>query len=315
MSKLLLGKLNFLKPARKDSGIGKKSEASISVTYSNDGKKKNSHGSPPRLSKMMKTSGFLNASSFAKNNKSAKKSKINIEDREEEIDSFELINKGTFKEMVDYASPEEKVLNLIDDTLELFKEKTLNSNITTDSNKEKFELIEKNFLEKMKKENEEFKAQKILKSEEFFQVANEFQKTKTELKLMNEKFNNVEKNKSDFVNEIYKLQDSLKDILIQNSTITELINKEKVEKDNIYRALVHFQSKNNKKLPEVLKEIYNKFNNDYYTKSHKVNNSDKIDTLKNRIEKLEKVLKSKNEEIIKKKDILKENENKFTKIV
>jgi hypothetical protein len=125
------------------------------------------------------------------------------------------------------------------------------------------------------------------------------------LTLIDQKFSNEEKYKSDHVNKIYSLQDTLNQILVENSKIQELINKENVEKENIYRALIHFQNKNSNKIPEKLKEIYNKLKDskEYFSKPYNVSlqSQDKVETLKLRIESLEKSLKLKNEEIKRKR--------------
>jgi hypothetical protein len=234
-----------------------------------------------------------------------------IEDKEEhDNDSFDnMIDKENFKDLIENASPDQKVLNLIDDTLELLDQESGDSYSLPEETTEKYELIEKSELERIKSDNDALRIRKTNRTEEFYQMANDFQKTKMELNVMNKTFSNEERSKSDFINKIYQLQDTLNEVLVQNSKIEEMIDKEKVEKENIYRALIHFQNKSSYKIPDGLKEIYARlsYGKDYYSKPYNVNSSEKIETLKLRIENLEKTLKSKNEEIQKKRHILKEN--------
>jgi hypothetical protein len=227
------------------------------------------------------------------------------EDKEDQIEDSMIIDKNNIKDLIDNATPEQKVLNLIDDTLELFGKGMFLGYILPDDGAEKYELIEKFELEKLKNENDSLRIKKNNKTEEFYTLANNYHKTKNELTLIDQKFSNEEKYKSDHVNKIYSLQDTLNQILVENSKIQELINKENVEKENIYRALIHFQNKNSNKIPEKLKEIYNKLKDskEYFSKPYNVSlqSQDKVETLKLRIESLEKSLKLKNEEIKRKR--------------
>lgn len=233
------------------------------------------------------------------------KSPILSEKSEFENDSWVGSEKGSFKEMIENASVDQKVLNLIGDTIELFNERSLNS--VTKDEKERYELIEKSQLEKLKRDNEEYKTEKHIRTEEFNELIKQLNKYKGDLNVLTQSYNVQQNHKSDYLNKIYHLEDSLKELILGNNKLEEMINKERVEKDNIFRALVTFTRKNNYKLPNPLKEIYQNFNNDYYANALNVNKSHKIEILKSRIENLKAVLDEKKSEISKKKEIVKIN--------
>lgn len=227
------------------------------------------------------------------------------DDKDDQAEDSMIIDENNIKNLIENASPEQKVLNLINDTQELFGKGMFLGYILPDEGAEKYELIEKIELEKLKNENDSLRIKKNNKTEEFYTLANNYHKTKNELLIIDKKYSSQEKFKSDHINKIYTLQDYLNQILVENSKIQELINKENVEKENIYRSLIHFQNKNSSKIPDKLKEIYNKLKDskEYFSKPYNVSlqSQEKVETLKLRIQTLEKTLKSKNEEIRKKR--------------
>lgn len=217
-----------------------------------------------------------------------------------------LENKTTLKEMIENSNVEQKVMSLIDETVEMFNEKNVN---IQKEEAERYELIEKEIYEKLKIDNEEFKNDIGRITGEQNELIKNYQSTFGQLSYLTQSYNHQEKMKSEHLNSIYKLKDELKVIQIQNHKVNEMIKKEKIEKDNIFKALFSFTKKYNAKLPKDLKEIFGKFSNDYSKRNNDVTLQEqkKIEILNQKNEKLVKELISKNKECDRLKDIVKQS--------
>lgn len=222
---------------------------------------------------------------------------FNNKNHEESFDKV-LEDKVTLKDMIENASIENKVINLLVETEEILNARDNNIN---KENKEKYELIETSILERIKKSNELMKIEKSKLTEINNDLNKRFNKTNGELNYLNLTYKTQEKNKDKVVNDIYKLEESLKTIKINNQKIGNMLNKERQEKDNIGRSLHTFKTKYNYKLPNQLKELINEFE----SKEIIYSQQDKINELQDKIEKAEKILKSKKEETDKLKLLLK----------
>jgi hypothetical protein len=224
-------------------------------------------------------------------------------------DSFDVgSGRGSLKEMIENSNVEQKMFNLIDDTLELFNQKTSNKK----EEKERFELIEKTEYEKMKTDNEVFRSTNKKLKEEIKIINKTYEKADAELNALSRIYNDVETQKTNDITKIYSDERALKDILLYNSKLSDMIGKERVQKDNIFRALIEFIKKYNKKIPNEMKEIYNKFNNEHFSKAARIDSDEKIIKLKDKMKELENELKLKDEALIKIKDIVKVNLEKKT---
>ncbi len=124
------------------------------------------------------------------------------------------------------------------------------------------------------------------------------------MNVLNNNYTHHEKTKEKNGNAIYNQSEELRELYIQIHKVNDMIVQTEIEKENIFRALVKMVNNTNMKLPKELKEIYKKYNNDYFTKTHKADFSLKISTLKENIDKLEKELNSKTNEVDKYKNLL-----------
>jgi hypothetical protein len=232
--------------------------------------------------------------------------KSHISEKSKFDNSFEkIINTGkeSMKEIIEGNNIEYKMNNLIEETIELFHNQSLTLNSAKEE-KEKYELIEKTVWERLKKDNEEYKQSKSQMIDEYNKTVESYNKVSGELNFMTQTYTNKEKIKHEHVNKIYRLNDKLKELQVSNYKIDEMIRREKVEKENIFRSLLAFTKKYNSKLPQELKETYNKFNTEYYTSAFKVDEDYKLDALKAKVEKCESELKEKTSELEKLRELL-----------
>jgi hypothetical protein len=232
-------------------------------------------------------------------NVTTKSRKGETENKTSESNNDSFLNRATLKEMVENVSPEQKVLNLIEDTLELFSDKHVQTDYLTE--KERYESIEKNLLEKLKSDNILYKKENTKKQENLNELNAQYSTLKNYLESITNKYNKGEKDKTNNVNNIHQMQEKLNELLISNRKFTSMIEKEKVEKDNLFRVLVRFGKEKKKLLPESLKDIYKKFDSEGYKSAYDYSSQDRIETLKLRLENLEKTLITKKEELKKKK--------------
>jgi len=210
--------------------------------------------------------------------------------------------KITLKEMVENASIDVKLYGLLEDTYELINEKSVEKRKTE---QERYELIDKTVLENLKTTNEELKNETNKITDEYNDISRKLKNMNNELIMLSNLMNKNERNKSNYINKTFELEGIYRDVLLENEKLNAMINKEIVEKDNILRALVTLANKNRNKLPKELKEIYDKVNNDFYNNPHQVDNNSKVETLKNKIQLLEKEMHVKINDVEKKKETLK----------
>lgn len=233
------------------------------------------------------------------------KSQVTTENFNESFDKM-MGDKVMLKDMIENANIDTKVLNLIDETLELFN---MEENGNAKQERERYELIEKENLESIKKANEQLKTEKVKLTETFNELVGKFNRTTGELNYLSQSYHHLEKLKDNNINQIYTLEENVKEVAISNQKLRDMMRKEKTEKDNILRALVTFSRKYDTALPDGLKEICDSFNDEFYTKTADFSQMDKVEVLKVKLEKCEKELLMKKEERQKLKMMVYGNQN------
>lgn len=209
----------------------------------------------------------------------------------------------TFKEMIENASIDQKLFSLLEDTHELINEKSVEKR---KSEQERYELIDKDLLETLKKTNEDLKIETKKLSDNYNEIMKKLKNLNIELAILNNTMNRNDKNKSNYINKTFQLEENYKDLLLENHRLNEMVHKEIVEKENIFRALVSVTNKNRNKLPLELKEVYDKINHDYYKNPYQVDNTNKLEVLRNKIISMEKELNEKKMEAENKKEIVRQ---------
>ena len=269
--------------------------------FSNSSFKNNLILSPDRsrLSKTQRDSFFRNTNKF-------NKSHMNVSQQQGSSEGHELSSqeKLSLKDAIENANVEHITLNLIDDNLELFNNQKVNE---SEKGNEKYELIDKEEFEKMKKNNIEFKALRKSLQEEYKSLK-DFDKVNFELQTQNFNYHNVEKAKTESITKLFQMENELKKILINNNKLQNEIVKENEFKINIFRALNEFKRKYGSKIPKELEGIFNQINNKTLSPILEVNNSVQLGYLEEKLQRLQKELEEKDQKIESLSKNIKENQ-------
>jgi hypothetical protein len=271
------------------------------------------------MNKKSPISSFLNYKSSQNQNKndesrlSSNRSKLGVnipkgitsDTKSGMSDLLDKINNEKLKDIIEFKNINYKAINIIEGTLEIFDDKVTN---TLDEG-ETYELVESEVLTQQRKDNEEWKNKKIDLIDVYNELVNSCNNTTKDLLTNKTDYNTHEEQKLKHSNELYEKTDRLKEIYLQSHKLMDMISKESNEKDNILRALIRLVNNTGFKPTKELKELYTKFNNEYYGFSSKPDKSQKyMETLKENITKLEKDLEKKNKELEKVKAILNIND-------
>ena len=214
-------------------------------------------------------------------------------------------NQKTLKEMIEDTNIAQKTINIINNALELFNTKK----VIEEKGNEKYELIERDKYEIMKKNNVLFKEQKKNLKEEYIKLKEQYDKVSYDLATHNYNYYMEEKAKTDSITKIYELENELKKMIIENNKIQNEIDQEILQKNNIFRGMNEFKRKYNTSIPKELNEIFDKIKGNEYDPMLKVDNSEKINFLEEKLERLDKLLIEKDKKIEQLKKNIKESKN------
>jgi hypothetical protein len=214
-------------------------------------------------------------------------------------------NQKTLKEMIEDTNIAQKTINIINNALELFNTKK----VIEEKGNEKYELIERDKYETMKKNNVLFKEQKKNLKEEYIKLKEQYDKVSFDLATHNYNYYMEEKAKTDSITKIYELENELKKMIIGNNKIQNEIDQEILQKNNIFRGMNEFKRKYNTSIPKELNEIFDKIKGNEYDPMLKVDNSEKINFLEEKLERLDKLLIEKDKKIEQLKKNIKESKN------
>ena len=226
---------------------------------------------------------------------------LNNNNEEEEKEN----NQKTLKEMIEDTNIAQKTINIINNALELFNTKK----VIEEKGNEKYELIERDKYEIMKKNNVLFKEQKKNLKEEYIKLKEQYDKVSFDLATHNYNYYMEEKAKTDSITKIYELENELKKMIIENNKIQNEIDQEILQKNNIFRGMNEFKRKYNTSIPKELNEIFDKIKGNEYDPMLKVDNSEKINFLEEKLERLDKLLIEKDKKIEQLKKNIKESKN------
>ena len=226
---------------------------------------------------------------------------LNNNNEEEEKEN----NQKTLKEMIEDTNIAQKTINIINNALELFNTKK----VIEEKGNEKYELIERDKYEIMKKNNVLFKEQKKNLKEEYIKLKEQYDKVSYDLATHNYNYYMEEKAKTDSITKIYELENELKKMIIENNKIQNEIDQEILQKNNIFRGMNEFKRKYNTSIPKELNEIFDKIKGNEYDPMLKVDNSEKINFLEEKLERLDKLLIEKDKKIEQLKKNIKESKN------
>ena len=211
----------------------------------------------------------------------------------EEIEKEMETSKVEIKEMLEQASVEQRAMTMIEDTLYLFSNKGEGKGAGI----EKYELINKEDFEQMKKDIELYRQKSIDLKTEYHKKKEEYEKVTNELNNHNYKYYNTEKDKTDSITKLYSLELQLKQIIVNNSKLKNEIQKEVEGKNNIFRALNEFKRKYKKNIHPELKEIFSKIKDEQYNPVNGVPKQEKIGYLEDKLESLKNELENKESKI------------------
>jgi hypothetical protein len=210
-------------------------------------------------------------------------------------------DKTDLKEIIEFKNINHKVLHMLNGTLEMLDDKLT----STIEEGEKYELVESDVLKQQRTHNDDYKNKKIELTDVYNELVVSYNDSLKDLMKTKHDYNIHEEQKLKHGNELYNRTEELKEIFIQSHKLMEMSLKESTEKDNVLRALIRLVDNTKIKLPKELKELYVKFNNEYYGFSSKPDKSKKfIETLNENIKKLEKEYQIKCKNLEKIKNIL-----------
>ena len=292
--------------AMKNNPINNNNNDSSSIIINNNNNSKlNITPNKFKSQKKMKNPLLLLKNKNKKKNKGTNSSLIkslhanNNEEEEKEN------NQKTLKEMIEDTNIAQKTINIINNALELFNTKK----VIEEKGNEKYELIERDKYEIMKKNNVLFKEQKKNLKEEYIKLKEQYDKVSYDLATHNYNYYMEEKAKTDSITKIYELENELKKMIIENNKIQNEIDQEILQKNNIFRGMNEFKRKYNTSIPKELNEIFDKIKGNEYDPMLKVDNSEKINFLEEKLERLDKLLIEKDKKIEQLKKNIKESKN------
>jgi len=193
---------------------------------------------------------------------------------------------GSIKDIVENLS--DRLLSLIDESLDMLNNKNIVKN-TSDN----FELVEKDTVENMKKDNSELKKTNNEKASAYNDLLKKHKENTDQYNSLIDKYREMEEKRDNNKNNIAALSDKQKDLELVNQKLNDMISKENTEKENIFRSLVLVTKKYNVNLKGDLKNIYNTFNNNEFMNKYKTFDEGKVSYLKEKISSMELELENK----------------------
>jgi hypothetical protein len=195
---------------------------------------------------------------------------------------------------IDDIKNEENLFNKISKLEKNFVGLTLTSPREQNQN---YELIEKNYLESLRQDNTNMQQQiSSLESQisEFKQSLHKVEGEKNFLKQVKESQN---KQSNDNTKKLKKLNEDIIEARKWTEKYRETYTKEKLEKDNLYRALINYTKQFDKNLSDELQEIYKIYNNQYFLAKLKPTDDGIVEDYLAKIQILEKEITKKNFEL------------------
>jgi hypothetical protein len=199
----------------------------------------------------------------------------------------------------------------------------INNNLTDTGKKitshkeenEMYELVQKNVLDDLRKENDKLSSEVKKIMDDMKDVTTMLTKTMGENNFLKEVSDNQEKLKSENDKKVVHLNDEIIHSKVLNSDLKTILTREKLEKDNLFRALINYTRNFDPNLANEFQSLFQAFNNQYFLAKYKPTSESDIEQFLGRINILEKEILYKTKEINGIKKLLfgekeKEKENK-----
>jgi len=184
---------------------------------------------------------------------------------------------SNFRDMIEKQDISSKVDNFISDTLELLTTNTL-SNGRED--KERYELIDKEELEKMKKENNDLKD----KEEELIE---DYNSKVLALNTLSNQFLLLKKRETQNLENSNMQKGSVlsrsKDFRIENEKLRKEIQMKRIKSDNLIRSLIYMKEYFNEDIPVELNKVVEKFNSESFKYSSMYYKRKELEVLQSRL--------------------------------
>ena len=189
------------------------------------------------------------------------KSRTNVEIKEMETnnqisDSNAPNEQQLFKEIIEKSDINEKVNLYINDTIELL---TTNILALGREDTEKYELIEKEKLVKLKQLNLSLKEHEEALIKEYNKIVEEQIENYKDLEKLKKIASNEQIENEKSLNQIFNLKLTNRNLLIKNEKLKVAINEEHFQRDNIYKTLKYLKQGMNRQLPKELKDFVNNY--------------------------------------------------------
>lgn len=166
------------------------------------------------------------------------------------------------------------------------------------------ELVEKKFLDNLKKENENLSAQIITLSKQNKDLKVILRKTKGEAIFLNNDTESQEKFKSEENKKIKQLNEEILQNQILEKILKEQLTNSKLDKDNLYRALIGYTKQYDVNLANEFDVILRSYNNQNFMATHKPTDEKFIEDLLGNITLIEKEIRQKDSDIVRLNNLL-----------
>jgi hypothetical protein len=159
------------------------------------------------------------------------------------------------------------------------------------------ELVEKHYLDAIKSENENLRNNLDSLNSQIFEFKELYHKLSGEKNFLDQLKDSFRKNTIEYNQKSKTLKEEITKETSENDKLKQEYTRERLDKENIYRALVSYTNQVDKKLCEEFQHIYKSFNNQSFITMHKLKDEKLIEELLAKIYLLEKEVSMKNFEI------------------
>lgn len=182
-----------------------------------------------------------------------------------------------FRDMIEKQDISSKVDNFISDTLELL---TTNSLSNGREDKERYELIDKEELKELRRENNDLKDKED-------DLIEKYNSKVLELSSLSNQFLILKKRETVNLENVNLEKGSVlmrsKEYRIENEKLSKDIQMKRIKSDNLIRSLIYMKEYFNEKIPVELNKVVEKFNDENFKYSIMYYKRKELELLQNRV--------------------------------
>lgn len=162
---------------------------------------------------------------------------------------------------------------------------------------EKCQLVEKNYVDTLRDENEKYMHSIQKYESKISQIKTELFKATGENNFVKQASDYQNAQKTDNAKQLANMEKMLNDCKAMNKQLRDELTTKQIQKDSLFRAVYNSFKRFNEDMADEFKVIYQNYNNQLFMISNKGDDEKKIDELFSQINLLERKIASKNKEI------------------